>query len=171
MAGQPQTLKEAIEYFSNPANCLRYVLATRWPNGVTCPTCGSTEVHFLAKQFRWECRQKHPRRQFSAKGGTIFQDSRIGLDKWLCAIWMIGNCKNGVSPREIHSSLCVTRKTAGFMLQRIRTALPGAGRKFSDLSELGTGMDRQRASALWMPLTVELLGKSNPRTRRVPSVD
>lgn len=168
MAAQPQTLKEAIEYFSHPANCLRYVLATRWPNGVSCPACGSTEVHFLAKQFRWECRQRHPKRQFSAKRGTIFEDSRIGLDKWLCAIWMIANSENGVSPREIHRSLCVTPKTAEFMLQRIRLALPGAGRKLSDLTELKTEMD---ASALGMPPMLALLARSNPATRRLPSLD
>lgn len=170
MAGQPQTLKEAIEYFSNPANCITYVLARRWPNGVSCPTCGSTEVHFLAKQLRWECRQKHRKRQFSAKAGTIFEDSRLGLDKWLCAIWMIANRENGVSPCEIHRSLSVTRKTAGFMLRRIRMALPGAGRKLSDVSEAGTLMDAQRASALWMPLRVELSARSNPGTRRVPTL-
>lgn len=171
MAGQPQTLKEAIEYFSNPANCITYVLAMRWPNGVSCPTCGSTEVHFLAKQLRWECRQKHRKRQFSAKAGTIFEDSRLGLDKWLCAIWMIANCENGVSPCEIHRSLCVTRKTAGFMLRRIRMALQETDKKFSDLSALRTELNTHHASALWMPLTAKLSASSNPRTRRVPTLD
>jgi len=127
----PQTLQEAIVYFANPENCLKYMVAKRWPNGVTCPTCGSADVHFLAKQLRWECKQKHPKRQFSAKVGTIFEDSPIGLDKWLCAVWMVTSMKNGVSSWEIKRSLGVTQKTAWFMLHRIRLALQTTGGKLS----------------------------------------
>jgi len=129
MAAKPQTLQEAIAYYSNPANCLGEMLSMRWPDGVACPTCGSKEVHFLANQLRWVCRQKHSKRQFSLKVGTIFENSRIGLDKWLCAIWMIANYQSGVSSCEIHRSLGVTQKTAGFMLHRIRLAPAADWRK------------------------------------------
>ncbi len=123
MKSEPTTLQEAILYFSDPDNCLNYVVARRWPNGVTCPTCGSQEVTFLANQRRWQCKGRHPKRQFSAKVGTVLEDSPIGLDKWLPAFWMMANCKNGVSSYEIHRALGVTQKSAWFMLHRIRLAV------------------------------------------------
>ena len=119
----PKTLQQAIVYFSNPQNCLNYLSARRWPNGVICPTCGRTDVSFLEKQSKWQCKSAHKRRQFSVKVGTIFEDSPLGLDKWLTAIWMVTNCKNGVSSYEIHRALDVTQKTAWFMLHRIRLAM------------------------------------------------
>jgi transposase-like protein len=118
-----ETLQEAIVYFSSPDNCLEFLVAHRWPNGVTCPTCGSKDVLFLKKQRRWECRNKHPKRQFSIKNGSIFEDSPIGLDKWLMAMWQIVNCKNGISSYEVHRAIGVTQKTAWFMDHRIRFAL------------------------------------------------
>jgi len=122
-APEPTTLQEAIVYFAEPVNCLHYLVVRRWPNGVICPMCGSTHVHFLANQLRWQCSSRHPKRQFSVKVGTIFEDSPIGLDKWLTATWMITNCKNGISSWEIHRAIGVTQKTAWFMLHRIRLAM------------------------------------------------
>jgi transposase-like protein len=122
---EPKTLQEAITYFSNHENCLNYVIVRRadWKDGVVCPICGSTKVGFLKNQLRWQCSVRHPRRQFSIKVGTIFEDSPLGLDKWLSAMWMIQNCKNGVSSHEIGRAIGVTQKTAWFMLHRIRLAL------------------------------------------------
>ncbi|HEU4594582.1 MAG TPA: IS1595 family transposase [Pyrinomonadaceae bacterium] len=119
----PKTLQDAIVYFSNPENCLNYLSARRWPNGVICPTCGRDDVTFLEKQGKWQCKSAHKRRQFSVKVGTIFEDSPLGLDKWLTAIWMITNCKNGVSSYEVHRAIGVTQKTAWFMVHRIRVAM------------------------------------------------
>jgi transposase-like protein len=123
MAAEPTTLQEAILYFSNKENCHNYVVSRRWPDGVTCPTCGGSDLLFMPHRLKWQCRAKHPRRQFTAKVGTIFEDSPLGLDKWLCAVWLIVNCKNGVSSYEIHRDLKVTQKTAWFMDHRIRLAL------------------------------------------------
>ncbi|MGH8013445.1 MAG: IS1595 family transposase [Candidatus Binataceae bacterium] len=124
----PTTLHEAIAYYSNPDNCLRSAIALRWPDGkVTCPTCGSAEVTLLSTRQIWKCKTKHSKQQFSAKVGTIFEDSPIGLDKWFTAIWLISNCKNGVSSCEIARDLGVTQKTAWFMMHRIRTAMQEAG--------------------------------------------
>jgi transposase-like protein len=124
MASEPTTLQEAILFYSDSDNCLRTMVARRWPNGVTCPTCGSADARFLANQKRWECKKgKHSKKQFSAKVGTIFEDSPIGLDKWLTATWMLSNCKNGASSWEIHRTLGVTQKTAWFMLHRIRLGM------------------------------------------------
>lgn len=99
-------------------------MARRWPNGVECPTCGNKEgIGFLKTQNRWQCRYKHSKRQFSLKTGTIFEESPIGLDKWLLAMWLICNCKNGVSSYEIARDIKVTQQTAWFMLQRIRKVM------------------------------------------------
>jgi transposase-like protein len=122
MEQEPTSLQEAIVYFANPDNCRNYVVARRWPDGVTCPTCGSSNVSFLAKQNRWECRTKHSKRQFSLKTGTIYEDSPLGMDKWLTATWMVTNCKNGVSSCEIARALNITQKTAWFLDHRIRVS-------------------------------------------------
>ncbi|MGO9440923.1 MAG: IS1595 family transposase [Terriglobales bacterium] len=123
MEREPKTLQQAILYFGNPDNCLDFLALRRFPDGVMCPRCGSKDVRFLAKRHIWECKSKHAKRQFSVKVNTIFEDSPIGLDKWLTAVWMIANCKNGVSSYEVHRALGVTQKTAWFMLHRIRLAL------------------------------------------------
>ena len=123
MEREPKTLQEAILYFSDPDNCLNYIVARRWPDGVACPTCGSESVGFIKSRRVWQCKTRHPKSQFSVKIGTIFEDSPIKLDKWLAAIWMVANCKNGISSWEIHRALGVTQKTAWFMLHRIRLAL------------------------------------------------
>ena len=119
----PKTLVEAVKYFANPGNCLAYLVARRWPNGVTCPTCSSDGVYFDKTRQGWICKTKHPKRKFSLKTGTIFEDSPLGLDKWLPAVWMIANMKNGVSSHELARSLGVTQKSAWFMLHRIRLAM------------------------------------------------
>jgi len=119
----PKTLQEAVVFFSDPDNCIACMVAHRWPDGVTCPTCGRADVSWLAKQRKWQCKSVHSKRQFSAKVGTIFEESPLGLDKWLCAAWMIGDCKNGVSSCEIASTLGITQKSAWFMMHRIRKAM------------------------------------------------
>jgi len=126
-AYNPKTLQEAIVYFTDQENCLSYLVARRpeWKNGVICPICGSTTVGFLKNQLRWQCSVRHPKRQFSVKVGTIFEDSPLGLDKWLPCVWLITNCKNGISSYEIHRDLGVTQKTAWFMLHRVRLAHQG----------------------------------------------
>jgi transposase-like protein len=121
--GEPRTLQEAAVYFTDPARALAYVVSRRWPNGVTCPTCGRKDVTFLARQLRWKCKGKHPKPQFSAKVGTIFEESPIPLGKWLLAMWLLANCKNGISSYELADAIGVTQKTAWFMLQRLRLAM------------------------------------------------
>jgi transposase-like protein len=120
---EPDTLQEAILYFASADNCREYLVAHRWPNGVVCPRCGGTKVLFQAKYNRWQCGSKHALRQFTSKTGTIFEDSPLGLDKWLLAMWQVVNCKNGVSSYEISRACGVTQKTAWFMDHRIRLAL------------------------------------------------
>jgi transposase-like protein len=119
----PKTLQQAILYFADPDNCIRYMVDHRWPNGVVCPACGRKDVTWLDTQKKWQCKSSHPKRQFTAKVGTVFEDSPLGLEKWLPAAWMICNAKNGISSHEIARALGVTQKTAWFMLQRIRLAM------------------------------------------------
>ncbi len=100
------------------------MIAMRWPDGkVRCPTCDSDHVTYLETAQLWKCYSKHKRAKFSLKVGTIFEDSPIGLDKWLPAMWLIANCKNGISSYEIARGLGVTQKTAWFMDHRIRLAM------------------------------------------------
>ena len=121
---EPKSLQEAIVYFSSPDNCIDYLAVRRWPNGaVTCPTCGSDKVKFRAHRRTWTCSSHHAKREFSVKVGSVCEDSAIGLDKWLTALWLLSNCKNGISSCELARDLNVTQKTAWFMLHRIRLAL------------------------------------------------
>jgi transposase-like protein len=118
---KPKTLQEAIKYFSNEENCIRVVAEMRWPNGVACPACSHRQHYWLESQKRWKCKECW--KQFSVKVGTIFEDSPISLDKWLIALWMLVNCKNGISSYELAKDLGITQKSAWFVLQRLRLAL------------------------------------------------
>jgi transposase-like protein len=120
----PRTLQEAIIHFAAFENCKAFMTELRWPDGVVrCPHCGSDHVTWLEKARIWKCYSKHDRPRFSLKTGTIFEDSPLGLDKWLTAVWQIVNCKNGISSYEVHRAIGITQKSAWFMDHRIRFAL------------------------------------------------
>lgn len=120
----PKTLLEAVQFFSDAENCRQFMISVRWADGIVrCPYCGSEKVTYLAKAKVYRCYGDHPKQKFSLKVGTVFEDSPIGLEKWLPTAWMISNCKNGVSSYEISRAIGVTQKTAWFMLHRIRTAM------------------------------------------------
>lgn len=119
--GNPKTLQDAILFFSDEQACIDAVAAMRWMNGPVCPECGAATPYYIKTQKRWKCREC--RIQFSVKRGTIFEDSPISLTKWLPALWLLVNCKNGVSSWEIHRALGVTQKTAWFMLHRLRLGI------------------------------------------------
>jgi transposase-like protein len=133
----PKTLREAILFFADYDNCRTAVEAIRWPTGVSCPRCGSEHVTYLENARVWKCYEKHPKAKFSLKVDTIFEDSAIGLEKWLPALWLLTNCKNGISSYELARALGVTQKTAWFMLSRLRLALQSKhGGKMSGHVEL-----------------------------------
>src|SRR6202453_1898797 len=129
---QPQTLQAAIRHFSDEQVCIDTVAALRWPKGPVCPACGHAEHYYLKTQKRWKCKECH--KQFSVKLGTIFEDSPITLDKWLTALWMLVNCRNGVSSYEVARDLGITQKSAWFVLHRLRFAL-----QTGSLTKLGGG--------------------------------
>jgi transposase-like protein len=118
----PKTLQEAVGYFSNPDRCFEYAVSFRWPDGnITCPRCGSKEYSFISTRKIWFC--KGCKKQFTVKVGTIFEDSPLGMDKWMTAMWLIVNCKNGISSCEVARDLGITQKSAWFMVHRLRLAL------------------------------------------------
>jgi transposase-like protein len=118
----PRTLQEAIIYFSDPDRAFDYAVKLRWPDGkVTCPRCSSDSNYFIKTRKLWLCRGCN--KQFTLKVNTIFEDSALGMDKWMAAFWMLVNCKNGISSMEIHRALGITQKSAWFVLQRLRLAL------------------------------------------------
>lgn len=121
------TLQQAIVHFKDFENCKRLMMQLRWPDGVKCPYCGSTKLTYLAKNRVWKCYTGHPKPKFSLKTGTIFEDSPLGLDKWLPALWLVVNCRNGISSCELARDLGVTQKTAWFMAHRLRMALKDGG--------------------------------------------
>jgi len=136
MDAQVKTLQQAIRYFGNDGVCIDTVANLRWPNGIpTCPKCVGKSHYYLTKQKRWKC--KKCGRQFSVKVGTIFEDSPIALDKWLTALWMLVNCKNGISSYEIAKDIGITQKSAWFVLQRLRLALKD--RSFTKLGGTQSG--------------------------------
>ena len=117
-----ETLQEAIAYFADKDRAFEYAINWRWVgDNVTCPRCGQAKHSFIKTRKLWFCYVCQ--KQFTLKVGTIFEDSALGLDKWMIAIWMVCNCKNGISSFELHRDLKVTQKTAWFMLHRIREAM------------------------------------------------
>jgi transposase-like protein len=124
---QPKTLTEAVRYYSDEQTCIDTLAALRWPDGeVSCTGCGEIgNTIWLANQKRWKCRGC--KKQFSVKVGTIFHDSPLGLDKWMVAMWMLANCRNGVSSYEIARAIGITQKSAWHMLHRIRKVMTDVG--------------------------------------------
>jgi transposase-like protein len=118
----PETLLDAIAYFSDPDRAFEAAKEFRWPFGkVTCPRCGGEKHSFIKTRRIWFC---YPcKKQFTVKVGTVMEDSPIGLDKWMCAIWMLANCKNGISSYELAKNLGIRQNSAWFMLHRIREAM------------------------------------------------
>ncbi len=116
----PKTLLEAVTYFSDNTRCVEYLTKTFWPNGVICK-CGSQRVTLLKTRQLWQC--KDCRKQFSIKVNTVFENSALPLTKWLPAVWLLTNAKNGISSCELSRSLGISQHSTWFMLHRIREAL------------------------------------------------
>src|SRR5947199_7131280 len=136
----PNTLQAAIQFFSDFENCRKFMIAVRWLDGkVRCPYCDSEKVAYLEKARLYRCYGNHPKQKFSLKVRTVFEDSPIALEKWLPAVWLIVNCKNGISSYELHRALGVTQKSAWFMLHRIRLAMQS--KSFSKIGGSGSEVE------------------------------
>src|ERR1017187_667243 len=123
MEQEPKTLQQVTAMAADPDKAREYVVPRRWADKVVYPTCGSEKVTFQPKHNRWQCTNRHPRRQFTLKTGTVMEDSPLGLDKWLMAMWLIGSNRNGISSWELHRAIGITQKSAWFVLHRIRLAM------------------------------------------------
>jgi transposase-like protein len=122
MVTEPKTLQSAIAYFADPQNAFDYACRLRWPDGkIICPRCDTAKNSFIKTRRIWFCYTC--KKQFTVKVKTIFEDSALGLDKWLTAMWMLANCRNGISSWELHRTLGITQKSAWFVLQRLREAM------------------------------------------------
>jgi transposase-like protein len=133
---EPRTLQQAMVYFSDVERTFAYAIKLRWPDGViVCPRCGAAKNSFVKTRRLWFC--YGCKKQFTIKVKTIFEDSPLGLDKWMVAFWLLANCKNGVSSHELGRTLGITQTTAWFMLQRIREVMSGRG--FGSKGKLGGG--------------------------------
>jgi transposase-like protein len=120
----PETLIEAVRYFSDLDICHQYMVCMKWPDAnITCPKCGGNHVGHIQSRRMFQCKAKDCRKQFSTKVGTIFEDSPLGLDKWFVAVWCIVNAKNGISSHELGRALGITQKSAWHMLHRVRLAM------------------------------------------------
>src|SRR6058998_609267 len=125
----PKTLLEATRYFSDLDVCIDFVAKLRWPDGPICPRCEGREHSYLTTRRLWKC--KACKKQFSVKVGSIFEDSAIPLDKWMIAIWLIANSKNGISSHELGRALGIAQKSAWFVNHRISLAMQeGSFEKF-----------------------------------------
>ena len=126
----PESLQDAVLYFSDVDKAHKFATKLRWPNGVECPRCRSKEHSFISTRRIWFC--KGCKKQFTVKVGSIFEDSPLGMDKWMLAVWMIVSCKNGISSYEIANHLGITQKSAWHMMHRVRRAMQsGSFAKFS----------------------------------------
>jgi hypothetical protein len=139
------TLEDALKWFSVPSNSTACLVRKRWPDGIVrCPSCGGTDVRYLASRNLWECRAKHPKSQFRIRAGTIFEDSHIAVGLWLTAIWMVANLSKP-SSHEMARRLGITQKSAWSMLRRIKCAREAAKGGASLQSEVSV---RDRGSLL-----------------------
>jgi|SRR5579859_113446 len=123
--GAPTSLRQAMTFFADKDFAFQFFVQLRWPNGVRCMACESERLSLIKTRRIWQCLECG--KQFGPKLGTIFEDSALGLEKWLPAMWMLANAKNGISSCELARALGVTQKTAWFMLGRIRKAMADNG--------------------------------------------
>jgi transposase-like protein len=169
----PKTLLEAIKFFSEKENCRQFMISVRWANGVVrCPNCGSDNVLYMEKSNLYFCRMKHAKAKFSLKVGTIFEDSPIGLEKWLPASWLLSNCKNGISSYELARALGVTQKSAWHMLHRIREAMTDTTGKIGDngpveMDETFVGGKIKNMHKSKKPVGPGISGKSTGSTAKI----
>jgi transposase-like protein len=162
---KPVTLQQAIVYFGDAERAFEYAKFLRWPDDkVSCPRCSSESNSFVKTRKLWFC--NGCKKQFTVKVATIFEDSPIGLDKWMTAVWMICNCKNGISSYEIHRAIGVTQKTAWFMLHRIREAMRSGS--FLRMGQEGGPVEADEAFVGGKPKNMHAKKRSMQRSQPIP---
>jgi transposase-like protein len=120
--GIPETLQEAISYFADDQRAHEFAVKLRWPDRVACAHCESKKGHvFISTRKVWRCADC--KKQFSVRLGTVMEDSPLSLSKWMTAMWLLANCKNGISSYELARDLGITQKSAWHLLHRVRAAM------------------------------------------------
>ena len=112
-----------------PEECREILVQSRWPQGPVCPKCGAPDAYRITRRSKtknlvstlFKCRDC--RRQFSATVGTIFEDSKIPLNKWFAAIYLMCSSKKGISAHQLHRNLNISYESAWFMCHRVREAM------------------------------------------------
>lgn len=117
-----ETLLSLLDRFPDEASCVEHFEKLRWPDGPICQWCGEDKGFYrIARGHKLRC--KSCSRDFSVRKGTIFEDSRLPLRKWLAAIWLLSTNRKGIPSTQLAREIGVTQKTAWFMLQRIRKSM------------------------------------------------
>jgi transposase-like protein len=161
----PETLQKAIALFSDPQKAFETAVEFRWPGGnVTCPRCGKTKHSFIKSRRLWFCYVC--KKQFTVKVGTVMEDSPISLDKWMCAIWMLANCKNGISSYELAKNIGVRQNTGWFMLQRIRLAMKN--NSILRMGQSGGPVEADEAFIGGKPKNMHARKRSKIRSQHIP---
>ncbi|MCP5433206.1 MAG: IS1595 family transposase [Alphaproteobacteria bacterium] len=120
MTKQFDSLIELMEALPDEQSAIDHFTAIRWKDGAFCPHCGSTKIYHFSDKRSHKCGACRAR--FSIKVGTIFEDTKIPLRKWMMAIWLITSHKKGIASTQLAKDIKVTQKTAWFMLHRLRHA-------------------------------------------------
>ena len=119
-----KNLTDFHEYFNDEETCRKHLEAQRWPDGrIICPFCQSQRIYRFTDGKRFKCAEKTCNKKFTATVGTIYENSKIPLQKWFLALYIIGSHKKGISSLQLHRDLGITQKSAWFVLHRIREML------------------------------------------------
>lgn len=121
-----KSLLELLKAYPDEETCIKHMEKLRWPKGIVCPLCGSTrKFHHITRDNIYKCADCE--KTFSVRKGTIFEESRLPLQKWLAASWLIASNRKGINSCQLHREIGVTQKTAWFMLGRLREVATAMG--------------------------------------------
>jgi transposase-like protein len=109
---------EFLKKFPDEKSCEDFIIKARWPRGIYCPHCGNYKLYRLEKQQRFKC--SHCRKQFTVRTGSVLAESKVPLQKWMMATWLLTTHRKGFSSVQLAQTLGVTQKTAWFLAHRIR---------------------------------------------------
>lgn len=120
MLKQFNSLLELLRSFPDEQSCIGHFTSIRWAGKPYCPHCGNAKVYHFSDKRTHKCGEC--RKRFSIRVRTIFEDSKIPLQKWFMAIHLATSHKRGISSIQLGEDIKVTQKTAWFMLYRLRHA-------------------------------------------------
>lgn len=121
-----KSLIDVLKTYPDEKTCVKHLESLRWPKGVVCPHCGrSRKIYRLKRAFAYKCGDCQ--KDFSVRKGTIFEESRLPLQKWFAAVWLVTSNRKGINSMQLGREIGVTQKTAWFMLGRLRAVAAAMG--------------------------------------------